>query len=298
MKQQMIRVWALGLMLVTSQCVAQEQGKHGMDYTYAESSPTYWRGLHSTRKQDFVFRRDPHIWVTTKEAAQRAGMPLEWASDELKGVAAAAFRMEEDTKGESCGWGGDHTACKPEKRCVLELYFDRQAHKLPWDMKRQVADFDWQSVSSAYHMLPGMGWQPAENGDVSRGSLKSTNYPELGARSPFSDPQTGEELVFVREGGDSYRKVLAYDREIHSRYAFVRLADVCGRTKFLYPNGETIQLRRVQGPNVSKKSPVFYEIRLPEQWTDRIESFTDAEAKRTHEFYKKTWEELNKGEQK
>lgn len=41
-----------------------------------------------------VFRRDPNVWVMTPEVAERSGMPKAWASSELKGVAAAAFRRE------------------------------------------------------------------------------------------------------------------------------------------------------------------------------------------------------------
>lgn len=85
---------------------AQEVGKHAQDYTYAEGSPEYWRNTHSTRPGNFVFRRDPNIWVYTPEITKRVGMPLEWASDELKGVAAAAFRMERDGAEDDSGlWG-------------------------------------------------------------------------------------------------------------------------------------------------------------------------------------------------
>lgn len=41
-----------------------------------------------------VFRRDPNIWVYTTQVARDMGMPMEWTSDELKGVVAAAFRRE------------------------------------------------------------------------------------------------------------------------------------------------------------------------------------------------------------
>jgi hypothetical protein len=79
---------------VSTLTLAQEPGKHGLDYTYAEGSPQYWRGMHSSRPGNFVFRKDPHIWVVSPEMAKKAGLPLEWASEELQGVSAAAWRMQ------------------------------------------------------------------------------------------------------------------------------------------------------------------------------------------------------------
>jgi hypothetical protein len=83
---------------------AQDPGKHALDYTYAEGSPQYWRGMHSTRPGNFVFRKDPHIWVVSPELGKKAGLPLEWTSEELQGVSAAAWRMQPGE--EQCGWGG------------------------------------------------------------------------------------------------------------------------------------------------------------------------------------------------
>lgn len=285
-----------GLVLLTTATLtvqAQEMGKHGADYTYAEGSPTYWRNMHSTRPNDFVFQRDPSVWVYTKEVAQRAGMPLEWASDELKGVAAAAFRMEPDSKGPNCGWGGNPKACKVEMRCVLELYFDRQAHVLPWDMRRQVADFYWQDVSSAYHFLPANGFEAAPNGDVSRAAKGSPNYPTLVSRSPFTDPKTGEELGFAGKGQEGKSRVIAYDREMHSRYAFVRLDGGCAISKKAFPNGDTLQLRRIKGMNVATDSPVFHELHLPSSWTERVGQVTQSLQQQDNDFYKNIWNNMN-----
>ncbi len=294
MRKQLFKTlsWLI-FMALTPQLQAQETGKHGADYSYAEGSPNYWRGMHSTRPNNFVFQRDPNVWVYTKEVAQRVGMPLEWASDELKGVAAAAWRMEPDSKGPQCGWGGNPKACKPDMRCVLELYFDRQAHVLPWDMRMQVADFYWQDVSSAYHFLPAQGFAPAENGDRSRGSFKSPHYPTLGSRSPFTDPNTGDELGFADKGDAGKSRVIAYDREMHSRYAFVRLDGGCAISKKAFPKGITVQLRRIKGLNVATDSPVFHELHLPSSWTERVGHVTEALQQQDNDFYKNIWNNLN-----
>lgn len=271
---------------------AAQEPNSAAAYTYADGSPAYYRNMHGAKRE--VFRRDPNIWVYTREVALRSGMPLEWASDELKGVAAAAFRMERDGAEEDCGWGGNPNACQPVYRCVLELYFDRQEHRLPWDAKRMVADFYWQDVSSAVHMLPAIGWVPEANGDVSRGNKKSPNYPELAVRQPFTDPETGDELFFNR------LQVRAYDREIHGRYAFVRLDFGCDRGPVI-SKPLVLQLqnkRMVTKPGHKDSDKVFHEIYLPASWNRQTLVVGQQERKRNHEFYKKTWDELIKGERK
>jgi hypothetical protein len=274
---------------------AQEVGKHALDYTYAPGSPTYWRNTHSTRPGNFVFRRDPNVWVYRTEVAQRVGMPLEWASDELKGVAAAAFRMERDGAEEDCGWGGNPKACKPLVRCVLELYFDRQAHPLPWAPNRIVADFYWQDISTAYHFLPSTGWGPGPNGDVSRGVKSSPNYPDL-SRQPFADPQTGDELIFASIESDSQKRVLAYDKEIHGRYAFVRLSDGCGRPAWMYKTGQLIRLVSKENRNTNKSN--YHDVFLPVRWVERIRELTTLNRQQDEEYYKGIWNNLNSGEKK
>ena len=292
------KTWLLLACLATTQLThAQDIGKHALDYTYAEGSPQYWRNTHSTRPGNFVFRRDPNIWVYTPEIAKRVGMPLEWASDELKGVAAAAFRMERDGAEEDCGWGGNPKACKSVVRCVLELYFDRQTQTLPWDARMQVADFDWQGVSTAYHFLPAQGWAEAPNGNIARGSKGSRYYPTLGTRQPFADPQTGEELIFANSHSNAGWGVLAYDREIHGRYAFLRLDDGCGRPERDFSKGQVLQLRPGKRfGEVSKK--VFHEVTLPAAWTKRIRELTEKNWQQDNDFYKNTWNNLNQGDKK
>ena len=270
---------------------AQEVGKHALDYTYADGSPEYWRNTHSTRPRDFVFRRDPNIWVYTPEVAKRVGMPLEWASAELKGVAAAAFRMERDGAEENCGWGGNPKACKPVVRCVLELYFDRQTHPLPWAPNRMVADFYWQDVSTAYHFLPANGFEPVLNGDLSRGNRNSKNFPNLAARQPFADPQTGDELGFEPGADDpggtrlGAHKVIAYDREIHSRYAFVRLHKNCSDAATINSKGVTLEL--------GSRTKVFHKIFFPSVWTKRLIAIGEKAKQSDSDFYKDVWNEIN-----
>lgn len=268
-------------------------------HTYAPGSPTYYRNTHGEKDRVEVFRKDPNIWVYTPEVAARAGLPLEYASTELKGVAAAAFRMQRDGAEEDCGWGGNRNACKPVMECVLELYFDRQAHKLPWDLKRPVADFDWQRVSTAYHLLPALGAVPEANGDASRSTRVSPSYPSLGARQPFTEPQTGEELSFGS-------RAIAYDREIHGRYAFVRIDVGCFRG-VVRAEPMLMQLKKNynlqdedwrKDQNAKRVLQVFHEVHLPASWNLRTLQHAAQEHKRTEDFYKQIWNSINQGDKK
>jgi hypothetical protein len=297
-KPQSLRLWQLALSaMLASACIsaaAQDPGKHGLDYTYAPGSPQYWRGMHSTLPGNFVFRKDPHIWVVSPELARKAGLPLEWASEELQGVSAAAWRMQPGE--EQCGWGGNPRACKRDMVCTLDLYFDRQTQALPWAPNRLVADFYWQDVSSAWHLLPSLGWAKEANGDVGRGGESSPNYPNLG-KSPFADPKTGEELKWywaeLEQGGVS---VIAYDREMHGRYSFVRLSDYCGGAEPKRPMH--VELRRTAANNFREVISTHHSVRLPISWLKRVWQATRQQQKQADEFYQNIWKQLNKGDSK
>ncbi len=294
----MCLVMACGVSTLT---LAQEPGKHGLDYTYAEGSPQYWRGMHSSRPGNFVFRKDPHIWVVSPEMAKKAGLPLEWASEELQGVSAAAWRMQPGD--EQCGWGGNPNVCKRDMVCTLDLYFDRQTQALPWAPNRLVADFYWQDVSSAWHLLPSLGWAQEANGDVARGSVGSPNYPHLG-KSPFADPKTGEELLWDTQ-------VIAYDREMHGRYAFVRLSVGClgdlgtepHRLRKFYLETKASRSERYAQMGRSTERPdlakfVHHSISLPASWDKRVSPIRKAFLQGTENFYQNTWNNINKGDNK
>ena len=59
--------------------------------------------------------RDNNSWVVTKEFADTFGMPPSAVDSELKGIEAAAFRIE-DSGRPLCGMGGKAENCKPSYR--------------------------------------------------------------------------------------------------------------------------------------------------------------------------------------
>lgn len=230
-----------------------------------------------------VFRRDPNIWVMTPEVAQRSGMPKEWASTELKGVAAAAFRREPEGAEQDCGWGGNKNACSPVVNCVLELYFDRNTHLLPWREGSPVADFDTRRGSSNAHQHFGGGADPI----TGKGSRLGLGISE--ARQPFTDPETGVGLFWQAVGspyGTGRLQMMAYDREIHGSFSYIKLQHGCGGHP--YAKGQTLRLQ-LEDENF-KVIKVFYEVFLPADFSARAGEVVKQDRQQDERFYKGVFE--------
>jgi hypothetical protein len=233
------------------------------------------------------------VWVYTPELASLGGLPLEWASSELKGAEAVAFRMA-PTGEEDCGFGGQLQICKPVVQCTLDIYFDREKHILPWAPNRMVADFHWIYESSASHLLPGIGFMPSPSGNVSRGNKNSPSQSSLN-KSPFSDPQTGEELFWRLKGAQTGGgfPIVAYDREIHSRLSLLRTSMGCDNY-FTNPKGAFAFLA-TKGAGSEKQK---YEIFFPYSWGQRVQALTKLELARSSQFFQQTLQQINQGASK
>jgi hypothetical protein len=236
-----------------------------------------------------VFRRDPNIWVYTTQVARDMGMPMEWASDELKGVVAAAFRREPEGAEQDCGWGGNKNACSPVMRCVLELYFDRTVQKLPWREGSPVVDFDTSDGFSS-SIKHGRFWtfDPVTQSAGRKPSIFS-------GRTPFTDPETGKDLFWKSAGaphGTGRLQTMAYDREIHGRYSYLKLDHGCGGHPFA--KGQTLQLSLIDKMTL-KVEKVLYEIYLPAGWSERAGVVVKQDREQEHNFYKGVWEGTQKG---
>ncbi|PIT78328.1 hypothetical protein B9Z41_07915 [Limnohabitans sp. JirII-31] len=237
-----------------------------------------------------VFRRDPNIWVYTTAVARDAGMPMEWASDELKGVVAAAFRREPEGAEQDCGWGGNKNACSPVMNCVLELYFDRTVQKLPWREGSPVVDFDSAKgyFSSIKH---GQLWA---FDSVTKTSGRKPRV--IFGNTPFVDPETGKDLYWQSVGarqGTGRLQTMAYDREIHGRYSYLKLNHGCGGHPFV--NGQTLNLQ-LEDKMTFKVDKVLYEIYLPAAWSSRAGEVVKQDREQEHNFYKGVWEGMPKGD--
>ena len=198
---------ALGLLvLLGAQARAAEPLKMLPSEPATEQS-SYEAGRNRRGVQD----ADPNIYVYTPEFAKRFQMPLQWASDDLKGADAVAFRVMPYYK--SCGWGGDPKACREDEvRCHMDVYFDHKRNPLPWDERMRPTDLDFDTTSQWFI------------GNVANRLMRPQTTllggPPL-PRSPFTDPKTGKELGWqggyyrkANDRGGSFVGVRAYDREI------------------------------------------------------------------------------------
>lgn len=231
-----------------------------------------------------VFRRDPNVWVLTPEAAQRAGMPMEWASTELKGVAAAAFRREPVGAEMDCGWGSNKNACSPVVDCVLELYFDRSAHPLPWREGSPVADFDPTYASSGDHFLINVGYSPDP---VTKATTRKNT---LNVRPVFTDPETGQALKLRTVGwAFGYLRVLAYDREAHGSYSYVKLSQGCSTGRH---DGAAKTIELISETNTGEPIKTYYTVTLPANWVKRTYEVTEKARADDERFYQGVFKEI------
>lgn len=233
-----------------------------------------------------VYRRDPNIWVYTPEIARQADMPQQWASTELKGVVAAAFRVEPEGAEMDCGFGGNRNACKPVINCITELYFDRNAPQPPWNMKMQVADYNPLIGSSARHSGLWGADQQRRRG----------REPEMISSPVFTDPDTGARLDWKRADtpvGLGFFTVVAYDREIHGSLSYLKLQQGCG-TGPAQAQPHVLQLVRANNQTLLIER-VLHEVHLPADWVRRVGEERNRAAKAEEDFFRNTWQGMQRG---
>ncbi len=78
-----------------------------------------------------AFFKDNNVWVYTQKFADTFGMPPEGIYSELKGIEAAAFRIE-DCNYKMCGMGRKAENCMANYRCITDIYIDETKTPLPW----------------------------------------------------------------------------------------------------------------------------------------------------------------------
>jgi len=239
---------------------------------------------------------DPHIWVYTKEFAERFGMPKRWISSKLKGVEAAAWRKTK-TGYVTCGWGGRKDACREEDAAILELYFDTRKVKLPWA--------PWSGDFDHIRLGPGvdsLGFLTAQHCERRR---KPSRFPNLNwkdrpcdiysiSRSPFSDPTNGDEILMFIKGASysrqgNYYLVDAYDKRAYPHLAWVQVHYTRAVGLFNPPEAALITLETRTEP-LGETIRKFHEIYLPADFDRRIKAFLDRERERERTFYKKALE--------
>lgn len=237
-----------------------------------------------------AFFKDNNIWAVNKEFADLFGMPTQ-DIEELQGVAAAAFRIE-DTSYQECGFGGRADACRKDEECVLELYFDESRTPLPWatDIRMQ-----WYPKSSSMRWLRPLDVRK----ERPHGTMAVEPPPGIirnkgrnSAFIPFADPVSKVEASFVTnahidrgrpEDVSGGMFLLGYMRDFYRNLSVVSVQFGCSKAARKVVDIWLNSIRDgVFEPPVAK----FNKVTLPASFVQRINERMQIQRERNAAFYR------------
>ncbi len=224
-----------------------------------------------------IYTVDPHVWIYTKEFAVRFGMPEKWISNELRGVAAAAWRYEK-TGSVGCGWGGKKDLCIETKAEHLELYIDTSRVSLPWaewSLPYDILNL-WSILSSVSYLTPQNCEHRREFSPFLTWKRPDYACAPVGVwKQPFSDPETGREAPFYVRSKPSavgFRVPLqAYEKQAYPGLAWVQLGYDRPVGSFVKPSEALLSIEtRDSNYSNAKTMKKFHEIFLPKSFDERV----------------------------
>lgn len=238
-----------------------------------------------------AFFKDNNIWAVSKEFADLFGMPQQFI-DDLQGVAAAAFRIE-DTSYQDCGYGGKADACRKVEECVLDLYFDETRNPLPWATDIQM---QWYPKNSSMRWLRPLDVRK----ERPHGTMAVEPPPGIirnkGGNSvfiPFADPVSKVEAGFVTNSNhyDNGRPeqlsgglfLLGYMRDFYRNLSVVSLQFGCLKTSRKVVD---IWLNSVQSGVFEPPVAKFNKVTLPAGFVQRINERMQVQRERNAIFYR------------
>ena len=237
-----------------------------------------------------VYRKDNNVWVYTKGFADLFGMPQQYI-DEVQGIAAAAFRIE-DTSYQECGFGGKADACRKVEECLLDLYFDESRDPLPWatEIKSQ-----WKPSYSS------MIWLRPLDVRVERphGTLAIEPPPGIirnkrtnGTFIPFADPVSKLEAIFTTNAGtaiggdDAVNQglhLMGYMRDFYRNLSVVSLQFGCMTTSRKAVN---IRLNAIRSGIYEEPVAKFNRVYLPPGFVQRLNERLKEQSDKNARFYR------------
>jgi len=237
-----------------------------------------------------AYYKDNNDWVYTPAFAKTFGMPPENIYPDLKGIEAAAFRVEERSY-QDCGLGGKAGNCTDIFQCVTDVYIDEAKYALPWATSEQS---DWLSSYSSMQWLQApkndIGYYPKLPEGVKSGSA----WPFVRSLRPFADPESHLEVTLQENSNTPYLE------DVHSNgvaiYGYKRKA-IAGLTLLtldyncLRRNSEkhTVTFRLDSWEMVNGRRKVikrFHEFQLPDVFHRKIDERVEARSRRDSEYYK------------
>lgn len=246
-----------------------------------------------------AFYKDNNIWVYTPTFAKTFGMPPESIYPELKGIEAAAFRIEDDNY-KLCGMGGYVENCKESFRCVTDVYIDEAKYPLPWAAGNQA---DWFAQYNSLQWLEAKGemgrYPNLPDGTKSHEALEAYRPASL---QPFADPDTHRVLTFFENSNTPYPeyehsnlvRMFGYKRRAIAGLSMITLNYNC-----LSRNSEkhvvTFRLADWELVNYRKKFiKFFYEFQLPDEFHKKIDARLREKQERDKAYYLEILNQPNK----
>lgn len=235
-----------------------------------------------------AFYKDNNVWVYTKEFADLFGMPAKYIED-VQGVAAAAFRIE-DSSYQECGFGGQVNACRKVEQCLIDLYFDESKTPLPWasDIKSQ-----WVPWYASMRWL-----RPLEPKELPHGGNLAVEPPpgilrNEGVRSAiiaFADPVSKRQAIFTSNkaaSGDDEAisgsmALIGYFRNYYKSLSVVTLQFGCGGSVRKPLNIRLDSKLAVMDKPIAR----FNRLLLPEGFVQRIKNSQEANSARNAAFFR------------
>ncbi len=280
-------VGALALLTGNAYCDNATAQSKDLSKPYTERQ-TYKEGQQS-------FYKDNNDWVYTPAFAKTFGMPPENIYPELKGIEAAAFRIE-DPGYRLCGMGGKAENCMIQYRCVTDVYIDESKYPLPWATD-QLAD--WHPYYNSVRWLE----KPGEIGAVPKAPA-NMNYKMDGYSSlhPFMDP-VSHVKVYVGHNGNapkSYKddfsgvQVFGYKRGAIGGLSMINLGYSC-----MSRNSEhtdiTFSFRSAISDEIGRSTTLkkFHEFVLPNVFERKIDARLQEKQKRDEAYYLQILNQLN-----
>lgn len=236
------------------------------------------------------YYKDNNVWVYTPVFAKTFGMPPENIFADLKGIEAAAFRVE-DMGFKMCGMGRKDENCMRVDRCITDVYIDESKYPLPWATD-QLADFHPYYSSVQWLEIPG------ERGVIPNtptGMWKQTGVITWSSLHPFADPETHDEVHVGHNGnapknyGDVFGGVpiYGYKRKAIGGLSMISLSYSCmPRNKEKSSITFSFGSSRVDKLGMSTTLKKFHEFVLPDVFERRIDTALQAMIERNREYAK------------
>lgn len=259
------------------------------------SKPYIERQTYKVGQQSFY--KDNNDWVYTPAFAKTFGMPPENIYPDLKGIEAAAFRIE-DPGYKLCGMGGKGENCMTQYRCVTDVYIDETKYPLPWATDEQS---DWLAGYSSLQWLQvpnDLGTQP----NPPLGVISDPIARSWFSLHPFADPESHREILLFENSNTPYPEdyhsspvpIDGYKRKAIAGLTMLTLNYNCLRRNSKKPT-VTFHFNTYEWVNGHRKmTKRFHEFQLPDGFHNKIDTRLQEKQERDKAYYLQTLNQLNK----